>query len=119
MGIGKNLKRILTEQNMTIKDLSAASGISLNTLYSITKRDSVHVDQETLDKIASVLCISPFDLQVDVAQLRETVRSIELVQAAYGSDAVLLLDSFTALNDTGKKKALDYLDDLKALYPKE
>lgn len=39
MGLGKNLKEILKQKNMTIKDLSEKTGISANTLYSITKRD--------------------------------------------------------------------------------
>ena len=41
MGLGLKLKELLKERNMTIKELSALSGVSLNTLYSITKRDNI------------------------------------------------------------------------------
>ena len=37
MGVGIRLKNILDEKNITLKDLSLISGVSLNTLYGITK----------------------------------------------------------------------------------
>lgn len=55
MGIGQTLKRILHDKNMTIKQLSEVTGISINTLYSITKRDSVNVRTEIIEKIAKAL----------------------------------------------------------------
>ena len=55
MGLGVNLKRILKDKNMTIKELSEKSGVSLNTLYSITKRDSSMSRYDIVNKIASTL----------------------------------------------------------------
>lgn len=55
MGVGTTLKKILKRYNMTIKELSEKSGISLNTLYSITKRDSTRVDPVLLELIANTL----------------------------------------------------------------
>lgn len=63
MGIGMRIKEALRDRNMTIKQLAEESGISINTLYSITKRDSERVDSLLLQKIASVL-------QVDANWLR-------------------------------------------------
>ena len=40
MGVGFRLKLALREKKMTIKELSEETGVSLNTLYSITKRDT-------------------------------------------------------------------------------
>ena len=47
---------------MTIKHLSEDSGISVNTLYSITKRDSLRVDPVILKKIAKTLGLSVTEL---------------------------------------------------------
>lgn len=55
MGVGLRLKELLRQKNMTIKQLSELSGVSLNTLYSITKRDSEKIDPVLLDKIVSAL----------------------------------------------------------------
>ena len=57
MGFGAILKNVLAEKNMSIKELSQLTGIPLNTLYSITKRDTVNVRQETLEKISHALNI--------------------------------------------------------------
>ncbi len=62
MGLGKNLKEILKQKNMTIKDLSEKTGISANTLYSITKRDGRTARFDIIKKICSVLGVSESDL---------------------------------------------------------
>ncbi len=58
MGVGIRLKMALREKKMTIKELSACSSISLNTLYSITKRDSENVDDLTLCMISGTIGLS-------------------------------------------------------------
>lgn len=61
MGFGSILKEILADKNMSIKELSQITGIPLNTLYSITKRDTVNVRQETLEKISQALNVPTDD----------------------------------------------------------
>lgn len=58
MGVGLRIKIALREKKMTIKELSALSGVSLNTLYSITKRDSENIDNVILGLISSSLGLS-------------------------------------------------------------
>lgn len=62
MGTGKTIKDILKTQRKTIKQLSEDTGISINTLYSITKRDSTAVTYPTLMKIAASLGVDIIDL---------------------------------------------------------
>lgn len=62
MGVGVQMKNILRDKKMTIKQLSEKSGISVNTLYSITKRDSERVDRVVLQRIADVLEVHILDL---------------------------------------------------------
>ena len=116
MGVGKNIKRILAEKEMSIKELHEISGISLNTLYSITKRDSTSINPEILASIAKALNVT-----VDVEQLRSDVRLQEEVQNAFGKSAVDLLNNFDQLNAEGQTKASDYVSDLTKLpkYKKE
>lgn len=63
MGVGFRIKQILRDRKMTIKQLSEKSGISVNTLYSITKRDSENVDPVIMQKIADTLDIPIYELE--------------------------------------------------------
>ena len=63
MGVGRNLKEVLRERKITLKDLAMASGIPVNTLYSITKRDSDRIDPVVLNSIADTLGISAASLK--------------------------------------------------------
>ena len=65
MGLGLKLKELLKERNMTIKELSALSGVSLNTLYSITKRDNNLARYDIIEKLAGALEVFPGDLIPD------------------------------------------------------
>ena len=56
MGYGTNLKKILDDKGMTIKDLSRKTGIAATTLYSIVQRDT-SVRYDSAIKIAGILDI--------------------------------------------------------------
>lgn len=62
MALGTNLKEILKQRNMSIKDLSKKTGISLNTLYSITKRDGRMARFDIIKKICETLEITESEL---------------------------------------------------------
>lgn len=62
MGYGSKIKELLKNNNMSIKDLANSTGISINTLYSITKRDSNNVDTTILIRIANALNIDITEL---------------------------------------------------------
>ena len=55
MGAGTRLKKILEEKNVSIKDLSIMSGVSINTLYGITKRDNDTINSNILNRISDSL----------------------------------------------------------------
>ena len=62
MGIGARIKEILKQKNKTILWLAEKSGVSKNTLYTITKRDNTNIRHENLTKIADALEVSVEDL---------------------------------------------------------
>lgn len=59
MGIGTRLKQIIKDKNMTIKQLAEITGIPVNTLYSIVKRDSDRVRAKTVQALAEALGVTP------------------------------------------------------------
>ncbi|NBJ16645.1 MAG: hypothetical protein FNP40_14005 [Dehalobacter sp. 4CP] len=96
MAIGNNLKRILSENKMSIKELSIKSGIPLNSLYSITKRDSQNVSPNILTAISKTLGISIFDLTLDVDRMSEEVHTIECFNDFLASLGFLVKPIITA-----------------------
>mgnify|MGYP000223277768 CR=1 FL=1 len=102
MGVGTNLKTILRDKKMTIKQLSELADIPINTLYSITKRDSERVDKVIIQRLAAALGVDPYSLySFDQASevLSGRINARERVDAALGK-----------LNDAGMEKAADVVE---------
>lgn len=79
MGFGIQLKKILKQKGITIKELSEMTGISINTLYSITKRDTKIPEQSIIDKISSALQIEEDELltlDILTEDLRSSIESV-------------------------------------------
>ena len=114
MGIGIRLKAILREKNMTIKQLSQESGVSLNTLYSITKRDSDNIDSIILQKISSALNISEEELTgqlvVRISNVTVETENGECITASMNTREGKLLKNFQALNPLGKDEVIRFSD---------
>lgn len=124
MGSGARLKEILRQRKMTIKQLAETTGISLNTLYSITKRDSTNIDSAILSRITAALNITEDEFY--------GVSSLPTINcpAFEGSSIIVPMDSqeqeleaFTSyLNDMGYKIVIElgapgaYIDELKTHY---
>lgn len=54
MGYGKNLKKILDEKGMTVKELALKAGIAPTTLYSIIQRDTA-IRFDTALRLSNIL----------------------------------------------------------------
>lgn len=62
MGTGQRIKELTKERGITLKELAEKSGVSYNTIYSITKRDSNRVQGEILQRVSAALDVSPSEL---------------------------------------------------------
>lgn len=92
MGFGIRLKKILKDKGMTIKELSEATGISINTLYSITKRDTRAPSDEILFAISKALNIDASELLTlkemeekiieNQKNIEQTAKNIETILSA-------------------------------------
>lgn len=125
MAIGMNIKKIAKEKGMTLKEVSDKSGVSIHTLYAITKKDDVNVRYETLERIAEALdvgvrAISPsaeFFMKMTEAIMRD-LDEMEYVEDSdpnmehEGSIFDRLEQCFNRLNEAGRKKLFEYAEDL-------
>ncbi len=60
MGIGATISQVLEEKNMSVAKLAELTGISVNTLYAIIRRDNDSIKPESLKKISDALQKSPY-----------------------------------------------------------
>lgn len=55
MGIGQYLKELITSKGISLKELSRISGVSVNTLYSITQKDPKTITNKTAQLLSKAL----------------------------------------------------------------
>jgi len=131
MGVGSRLKKILHERGISIKQLADYSGVPVNTLYSITKRNSEMVRDDTLKAIADALGVTKSYLRNgedngevvirarDIRELldREKIKTIEdlsspeLQKFLKNMTGGLVSDPFESLRSNVEKKIDKYAED--------
>jgi phage repressor protein C with HTH and peptisase S24 domain/DNA-binding Xre family transcriptional regulator len=90
--IGSTLKDLLGKRGMTVPQLSRATGVSAQTLYSIIKRDSMKIDFDVLLKLCQAL-----DVPV------ESFYGAGAPTQLPSSDEWSLIGKYRRLDDHGKK----------------
>lgn len=131
MAIGKNLRKILSDKNMTVKELSRKTGITASTLYAIIQRDNLTIKPDIAQKICEVLEIDESTLiNPQKAQITKEVfvqhqwndnskfSILELLNAAslthnYDDNLNKLIHCYTnELNDLGRQEAAKRIEEL-------
>lgn len=110
-GFGQRVKLARKNKRMTQTELATAIGKKEATIRKY-ENGTIEPPWKIIEQIASVLDVSPFDLTVDVDQLRADVKLQEEVKKAFGIDALVLLNNFDQLNHEGQRKASEYVSDL-------
>lgn len=60
MALGREIEKLITNQNLSLKSFAKKAGISYNTLYAIVKRDNETIKPEIMKKISAALNL-PYD----------------------------------------------------------
>lgn len=109
--IGKRIKISRKNAGLTQEELARKIG---KTESSIRKYEKglTQIPFDVLESIAQALNVSPYDLTMDSDFLQSSTKTIEGIQVLFGAGAVSLLENYDSLNDTGKKKANEYVADL-------
>jgi len=138
MGYGQNLKNILDEKGMTVKELAKKVGIAPTTLYSIIQRDTA-VRFDTALRISHILNIpinsicknNPYDSVETLPKLPSDKEMLmaKLQKKAYFSDRTLklvemfdytelpkvdqLIADFFVLDDVARSDLFEYIKIMK------
>ena len=65
MGIGKNIKTITKNKGITLLELSKKSGVTINTIYTLTREDPKSATLRTIDRLAEALGVDSKKLRMD------------------------------------------------------
>ena len=101
--IGTVLSEVLKEKNLSVNQLAQTSGVNVNTLYSIIKRNNTKVDIAVLLKICDVLNVNIERFYGDYVKEHTQLLT---------TDEKNILTTYRKLNPLGKEKAIDYISDL-------
>ena len=117
--VGENIKRIRKEKGITQKQLASASGLSVTSIqYYECGKFKPKIEQ--VERLASAMGIAPYELMgadywdstLNVQQIANEAAALDSIGSAYGEQVISVLTDFLSLNDTGRRKAAEYIADL-------
>ena len=134
MTTGHIIRQLREERGMTQETLAELMGYSHKSSINKIEMGKADLPQSKLVEFARIFGVTPCELlgyEPTLAteeqkkfwndrfnaqsQLQTETALIEQIQKQYGKAAVKLLQLFTGLNDTGKEKAIENLEDLTAI----
>lgn len=96
MNIGEKIKDRRTELRLTLDDVARIAGVGKATICRYEKGDIVNIPSDRIERIAKALKCTAFLMGWE----------------EHPTDTTKLMALYDRLNDEGKRKLLDYADDL-------
>lgn len=122
MKTGTLIRELRKAHNMTQEDLGNLLGVKKAAIQKYEKGEIVNLKLATIKKLCEVFQVEPgrliypeaekFDREYNSNKIQIEVKLIEEIEAQYGLEAVNMIAPFTKLNETGKAKAIDMIEDL-------
>ena len=119
MTIGQRILELRKLSGLSQEELGNRVGVQRAAINKYEKGTVTNIPIQTIEKMAVVFDVSPSYLvgwdSVGGNDLAIEVKIIQGVNQFFGKDAVELLEVFTELNPAGKKKVLNYIDDISRI----
>lgn len=120
MNPGTKIKELRQLAEMSQEELGRRVGLQRAAIQKYEKGTVENIPLRTIEKIAAVFNVSPTYIvgwNGDSSNpLAAEVKIIQGVKVFFGGDAVELLESYAALTNHGKKRLLQYSDEVFQLY---
>lgn len=117
------IKELRTLFGMSQEELGRRVGVQRAAINKYEVGSVTNIPITTIEKIASVFDVSPTYImgwnETPSNPLSAEVKVLQGVKTFYGSDAVELLEGYCTMNNAGRKKVLQYIDDMHKLYRTE
>lgn len=120
---GTRIKELRTLANMSQEELGKRVGLQRAAINKYEKGTVENIPIKTIENIANVFDVSPTYIvgwdNHSSNPLAMEVKVIQGVQRFFGADSVELLELFVDLNPKGKRRALQYLQEVALLYSED
>ena len=118
--IGERIKYLRTLADMSQEELGNRVGVQRAAINKYEKGSVTNIPITTIEKIAVVFDVSPTYIvgwnDTSTNTLAAEVKILQGVKKFFGKDSVELLELYTELTPSGKRKVLDYTEDMNRLY---
>lgn len=118
--IGQRILELRKLNGLSQEELGNRVGVQRAAINKYEKGTVTNIPIHTLEQMAVIFDVSPSYLvgwdSIGGNDLAIEVKIIQGVERFFGKESVELLEMFTELNTTGKKKTLDYVQDIGRVY---
>lgn len=116
MTIGQRILELRKLNGLSQEELGNRVGVQRAAINKYEKGTVTNIPIQTIENMAVVFDVSPsYIVGWDSPGGNDLAMEVKIVQGVdhfFGKDAVELLEAFTELNQVGKKKSLEYVQDL-------
>lgn len=120
---GTRIKELRRISGMSQEELGRRVGVQRAAINKYETGVVENIPLKTIEKIANVFDVSPTYLVGwsggEGNPLAVEVKVIQGIKRFYGKESVDLLEDFVFLNTKGKKRVLQYMDDMRLIYSDE
>lgn len=120
---GERIKYLRQLANMSQEELGKRVGVQRAAINKYEKGSVTNIPIATIEKIAQTFDVSPTYIVgwdgLDTNALSAEVKVLQGVKRFYGGEVVEIIEIYTQLNHTGKKRVLQHLEDMRLLYGDE
>lgn len=120
---GTKIKYLRNISGMSQEELGRRVGLQRAAINKYEKGSVTNIPIATIEKIAKVFDVSPTYIVGwdDTASnpLAAEVRVLQGVKRFYGNDVVDLIEVYITMDDRGKERVHQYVDDMSLIYGEE
>lgn len=113
--IGERIKYLRTLADMSQEELGNRVGVQRAAINKYEKGSVTNIPIATIEKMAVVFDVSPTYIvgwDASSNNLSAEVKIIQGVKKFFGKESVELLELYTELTPKGKRKVLEYIEDI-------
>lgn len=118
MTVGQKIKKLRLEKGLTQEELGDLLGVKKAAVQKYESGQVQNLKQSTIKKLCDIFNKYPdyfifdeFDNWLE-EELKKEVAFVEIIEKRYGKDVFHIFETVIELNDSSKKKVLDYVDDI-------